>query len=209
MSTPPPARSSSRLLRPGYLANGEELRDETRGTMYHYFPGPIFALVVILVLDYAAVAAKYSWLPAVPGLTPLFRAFPSAGGWAGASFVLGFLSILTLLVLLLLGVRYLRWTRTVYAVTSSRVIIQTGIFSRDFEEIPITQVRGIDVHQTIVHRILGYGTLRVSSEGGTRVGNESWFGLPRPFEFQRAIETASQRITRGQSPPMSPPPSPA
>jgi membrane protein YdbS with pleckstrin-like domain len=203
------APSVSRLLRGGYLANGEELRDETRGTKFYYFPGPLFALFVILVLDYAAVAANYRWLPAVPALTPLFQALPPAGVWTGASFLLAFLSILTLAVLLLLGVRYLRWTRTVYAVTSSRVIIQSGIFSRDFEEIPITQVRGIDVHQTFVHRVLGYGTLRVSSEGGTRVGNENWYGIPRPFDFQRAIETASQRITRGQSPPMSPPTRPA
>jgi membrane protein YdbS with pleckstrin-like domain len=205
----PTAAPQPRLLRSAYLANGEELRAETRATKLYYFPGPVFALIVILILDYAAAAARYAWLPAVPGLTPVFSAIPSGGSWSGATFALTFLLILTLAALLLIGVRYLRWIRTVYAVTSSRVIIQKGVFSRDFEEIPITQVRGVDVHQTFLHRLLGFGTLRLSSEGGSRVGNEDWVGLPRPFDFQRTIENASQKISRGQSPPMPPAPSPA
>jgi hypothetical protein len=55
---------------------------------------------------------------------------------------------------------------------------------------------------------MGFGTLRVSSEGGSRVGNEDWFGIPGPFKFQRIIETASQNLSRGQSPPMAIPPPP-
>lgn len=196
--------AAPRFLRKEYLGNGEELRVETRKTKLYYFPGPILAIVVILVLDYAAAAAKYAGLPAVPGITRLFAAMPTAGGWSGATYVLAFLSILTLGVLLLLVSRYLEWMRTVYAVTSSRVIIQTGVFSREFEEIPINQVRGIEIHQTFWHRLLGYGSLRVSSEGGNRIGNENWRGLPKPFAIQKAIENASQKIARGQSPPMTP-----
>jgi hypothetical protein len=199
----------TKYLRRTYLANGEEIRAETRVTKWHYFPGPIFALLVVGILDYATAAARYPGLPAFPGLTPFFAVLPSAGGWTGATFALAFLGILTLGALLLVGLRYLEWTRTVYAVTTSRVIIQKGIFSRDFEEIPIRQVRGIEVHQSFVRRILGFGTLRLSSEGGSRVGNENWVGLPNPFGFQHAIETESQSISRGQSPPMTPPAVPA
>jgi hypothetical protein len=200
---------STKYLRQQYLANGEVVRAETRATMFHYFPGPIFALLVIAVLDYSAAAARDTWLPAVPGLTPLFSGIPAGGGWSGATYVLGFFGILTLAAVLLLVVRYLQWIRSVYAVTSSRVIIQKGVFARDLEEIPISQVRGIEVHQTFVHRLLGYGTLRVSSEGGSQVGNEDWIGIPQPFNFQRIIENASQNLARGQSPPMTPPTSPA
>jgi hypothetical protein len=201
--------SAPRYLRKQYLANGEELRAETRATKYYYFPGPVLALLVVAVLDYAAAAGKYTWLPAVPGLTPFLGGLPTVGGTTGATFMLDFFLILTLFALLLLGARYLEWIRTVYAVTSSRIIIQKGVFSRDFEEIPISQVRGIDVHQSFYHRMLGYGSLRVSSEGGSRVGNEEWLGIPQPFNFQRVIESASQNISRGQSPPMAPPASPA
>ncbi|MCI4327784.1 MAG: PH domain-containing protein [Thermoplasmata archaeon] len=199
----------TKYLREAYLANGEEIRAESRTTKFYYFPGPLLALLIVGLLDYAAAAAKYTWLPAMPGLTRFFGALPAGGTWTGATFALAFLLLLTLGALILLGLRYLEWTRTVYAVTSSRVIIQKGVFSREFEEIPIRQVRGIEIHQTFLHRVLGYGTLRLSSEGGARIGNEKWAGLPNPFRFQRAIETESQAISRGQSPPMNPPVTPA
>ena len=195
-----------KLLRSASLADGEEIRAETRATPLYYFPGPIFALLLILGLDYSATASVYSWLRAMPGLTPFFRGFPTIGGVSGATYVLGFFLLLTVGVLLLLLVRYFMWIRTVYAVTSSRVIIQKGVFSREFHEIPVAQVRGIDVYQTFFHRLFGFGTLRVSSEGGGRVGNEDWVGVPDPFNFQRVIETASQGISRGQVPPMAAPP---
>jgi uncharacterized membrane protein YdbT with pleckstrin-like domain len=72
--------------------------------------------------------------------------------------------------------------------------VQTGILSKDFHEIPVTQVRGVDVHQGFFQRMLGYGTVRVTSEGGSAVGNENWNGIPKPFRFQKMIEDASQGV---------------
>ena len=103
-----------------------------------------------------------------------------------------FFLFLVFLGLIRLLVRYFRWIRTVYAVTSRRVIVQKGILGRDFDEIPVLQVRGVDVHQSFFQRVLGYGTVRVSSEGGSRLGNEDWVGIPKPFRFQKLIENAAQ-----------------
>jgi len=197
------------LLRRASLADGEQIRAETRATKLSYFPGPVVALLLFLGLDYAAAASRYSWLPAVPALTSFFSALPTVGGMSGATDALDLFLLLTLVVLLLLVFRYYEWIRTVYAVTSSRVIIQKGVFAREFHEIPINQVRGIDVRQTFAQRLLGYGTIRLSSEGGARVGNEDWVGVPDPFNFQRVIETASQNISRGLAPPMAHPEAPA
>jgi uncharacterized membrane protein YdbT with pleckstrin-like domain len=88
------------------------------------------------------------------------------------------------------------WVRTVYAVTSNRVIVQKGILGKDFHEIPVSQVRGVDVHQSFGQRILGYGTVRVSSEGGSAIGSEDWRGIPKPFRFQKMIEDAGQGVAR-------------
>ncbi|MCI4367366.1 MAG: PH domain-containing protein [Thermoplasmata archaeon] len=117
--------------------------------------------------------------------------------------------LLLLLSVLWLLVRYLRWISTVYAITTHRVIIQKGILGREFDEIPIPQVRGVDVRQTILQRMFRYGTVKVSSEGGlSSVGNEDWVGIPRPFDFQRLVESASQAIARGayNQPPAAPNP---
>ncbi len=74
------------------------------------------------------------------------------------------------------------------------MIVQKGILGRNFDEIPVTQVRGVDVHQSAGQRFLRYGTLTVSSEGGSKLGNEDWEGIPRPFQFQKRIESATEAI---------------
>ncbi|MGA7846175.1 MAG: PH domain-containing protein [Thermoplasmata archaeon] len=191
-----------------YLAEGEVLYVETRATKLFYFPGPIIVLLIMLVLDYAAAAARYGWA-AFPGLTAQFARLPSND----LHYVLYFLGIVSLLVLLWLLVRYIRWVRTVYAVSNHRVIIKRGIASRDIDDIPMNQVRGVDVHQSIGQRILGYGTVRVSAESGTNksIGNEDWLGIPKPFQVQRTIETVMQNPGMPAYPfvqqtPASPPP---
>jgi hypothetical protein len=51
------------------------------------------------------------------------------------------------------------------------------------------------VRQTVGQRLLGYGTVRVSSEGGRNLGNEDWKGIPKPFRFQKLIENAANSMT--------------
>ena len=189
-----PARNAPRLLKAAFLTDQEGLLKETRGTALYYFPGPIFALLIVGVLDLATASVRYGWAT-VPGLS-------GALGWAqdhltssAPSYLLTFFLIVTLLVVLWLLYRYLKWISTVYAVTTHRVLIQGGIISRDLDEIPVSQVRGVDVHQSGWQRLLGYGTVRVSSEGGAQhLGNEDWRGIPRPFEFQRLIQAANQAL---------------
>ena len=192
----PVAPAQPKYLRATNLANGEALLRETRATALFYFPGPIVWLVIVLFFDYTALTVDRPSVPAVPGLTWLFGLLPSIGSSPVTTYLPEFFLVLTLLVVLWLLIRYLLWTRTVYAVTTSRVIIQRGILSRDFDEIPILQIRGADVHQSFLQRILRYGTIVISSEGGNRAGNETWRGIPRPFEFQRLIEAATQALSR-------------
>jgi len=162
-----------------YLAQGEVLYVETRATKLFYFPGPIIVLLIMLVLDYSAAAARYGWA-AFPGLTAQFARLPSTD----LRYTLYILGFITLLVLLWLLVRYILWIRTIYAVSNHRIIIKRGIASRDIDDIPMNQVRGVDVHQTIGQRMLGYGTVRVSAEFGQdkSIGNEDWKGITKPFQ---------------------------
>lgn len=193
LTGPPP-----KYLRAAYISPGEAILREGRSTRLYHLPAPLVWLAVFAILDYSALAAAHHW-PAVPGLTGAFAALPTSptlGSYTllgGATLLLG---LLTLVVLLWLGVRYLRWMRTVYAVTTNRVIVQRGILSRDFDEIPVTKVRAIDVHQSFGQRLLGYGTVRVTSEGVSRIANEEWRGIPRPWEFQKYVDAAAQRYTQ-------------
>jgi len=190
-------RAMPRLLKATYLADQEFLLQETRATALFYFPGPILWLIVTGLLLLFSAAPLYH-LPQLDGWTNVLT---TLAGWFHQSnstmetYAVYFFLILVLLGLLRLFVRYLRWIRTVYAVTNRRVIVQRGILGRDFDQIPITQVRGVDVHQSFGQRILGYGTVRVSSEGGSRLGNEDWQGIPKPFRFQKLIENATIAAT--------------
>jgi membrane protein YdbS with pleckstrin-like domain len=204
----PPATAQPRLLKKTYLAEGEVLLREVRATKLFFFPGPIVVLLIVLFLDYLSASAVYHSLPPAPYLTGLFRMIPSLGVHLKFA-IYAFFLFVTLLVLLWILIRYMRWIRTVYAVTDHRVIVQRGIVSRDVNEIPVNQVRGVDVHQTGWQRMLGYGTIRLSAEGGpgASIGNEDWQGVPKPFEFQRIVETAVQ--SRMTPPPYYSPPGPS
>jgi membrane protein YdbS with pleckstrin-like domain len=201
MSASAPMRSMPKLLKATYLADQEYLLEETRATKLFYFPGPvlwvlIFGFLALITRGNAIGLSAYQW-PSVLSSVP-----------TGARNYLGdFFALLFVLGLLWLLVRYIRWRATVYAVTSRRVIVQKGIFGRDFDEIPVTQVRGVDVHMSLGQRILGYGTIRVSSEAGTRLGNEDWKGIPSPFKFQKTIENASQNVYQPVVPASTAPPS--
>ncbi len=178
-----------RLLKATYLADQEYLLDETRATKLFYFPGPI---LFTLIFGGLALVTRGSLI----GLTSYQFPGPlSALNTGGYGHYVGDVFVLLFVIgLLWILVRYVRWRATVYAVTTRRVIVQRGIFGKDFDEIPVTQVRGVDVHMSFGQRILGYGTVRVSSEGGTKLGNEDWLGIPHPFKFQKTIENATQAI---------------
>ncbi|HEY3912116.1 MAG TPA: PH domain-containing protein [Stellaceae bacterium] len=56
---------------------------------------------------------------------------------------------------------------TELAVTDHRVIYKTGLLSRHTLEMNRTKVESVDVNQTILGRVLGYGTIIVRGTGGS------------------------------------------
>ncbi len=61
----------------------------------------------------------------------------------------------------------IRRTTTELAVTDRRVIYKTGIFQRHSMEMNRSKVETIGVNQSILGRILGYGTVSVRGTGGS------------------------------------------
>jgi hypothetical protein len=206
MASPTTTRIMPKHLKATYLADQEYLLEETRGTKLYYFPGPLLWTVFWGLVALASAHPGYSSIPSWGRLTDYLSLNHFTHSSSASMYVTLAYLVLFLIGLLWLLVRYLRWIATVYAVSSRRVIIQKGILGRDFDQIPVNQVRGVDVHQGVFQRVLGYGTVRISSEGGTRVGNEDWKGIPNPFRFQKHIEDATQNLLNPNYPPPSPPP---
>ncbi|HYB63151.1 MAG TPA: PH domain-containing protein [Thermoplasmata archaeon] len=197
MATPWVPKRSPRLLKATYLADQEYLLEETRASKFLYFPGPAVWSVLFGGLTYLTWAVRGGF-PTVPQYSAALGRLAGYANHLSKGTLAGYLAllfgVLFLVGLVWIAVRYVRWIRTVYAVTSRRVIIQRGILGRNFDEIPVVQVRGVDVRQTLGQRVLGYGTVRISSEGGSRVGNEDWEGIPKPFRFQKWVENATEAV---------------
>ena len=58
---------------------------------------------------------------------------------------------------------------TEYGITSTRVISKEGLIRRDIEEINLSSIESINVNQTIIGRLLNYGTIVISGRGTSKV----------------------------------------
>jgi len=78
-----------------------------------------------------------------------------------------------------------------FAVTNRRVIIKVGLVWRKTVEMNLEKVESIGVEQTVLGRILGYGTIVVVGTGGT---NEPFPRIADPMGFRRAVNLATEAL---------------
>lgn len=72
-----------------------------------------------------------------------------------------------------------------YAITNKRVIVKRGLISRRTLELNLQRVESVSVDQSILGRLLGYGTITIIGTGGTR---EPFHRIAHPLEFRKAVE---------------------
>lgn len=90
---------------------------------------------------------------------------------------------------------YLKWVTTQYVVTNKRVVIRSGVFSRDGRDVPLSRVNDVSFHHDLLDRMLGCGTITVESAGerGQVVLSE----VPHVEEVQRTIYRLAEVEERG------------
>jgi uncharacterized membrane protein YdbT with pleckstrin-like domain len=76
---------------------------------------------------------------------------------------------------------------TELAVTSRRVVVKTGFIQRHTLELNLIKVESVSVEQTLMGRMLGYGTISVIGTGGTK---ESFNTIADPLRFRKAVQEA-------------------
>lgn len=69
-------------------------------------------------------------------------------------------------------------------ITNQRVIMRWGFFRKTVIDTYLSKIEGIDVDQTLLGRVLGYGSLRVRGTGGRTTPCP---GVANPMEFQREV----------------------
>ena len=91
-------------------------------------------------------------------------------------------SILTLFLLPLV-----KWLTCEAVVTSRRVVFVTGWLHRRIFEVPTARIESIRVEQSLLARLLGFGSVQVVGVGG----GWRWFThVAHPLAFRRAAEEA-------------------
>lgn len=89
--------------------------------------------------------------------------------------------------LVLWGVAYVRIRSTELAVTTRRLIVKHGFIRRSTIEIHIQKVESIQVHQSLLGRLLDFGTLTIAGTGSSSAPIE---GVAAPLAFRRAFVEA-------------------
>jgi uncharacterized membrane protein YdbT with pleckstrin-like domain len=130
-----------------------------------------------------------------------------AAWWALAHFGLAYndqhhLSIFMWIVWVVYAAAVVQWIRmwifhsfSDFGVTNRRVIMKVGWISRDAYETYLERIEGTRVDQSILGRILGYGTLIVIGTGGTP---DAFPYIPNVLQFrseiQKSMDNANQKV---------------
>jgi len=97
--------------------------------------------------------------------------------WAGC--------VLLLFGIILMFSAYLKRSRSEFAVTNKRVVIKTGIFTKDTFEMLKDKIESIAVHQNFVGSMFGYGTVAIKGTGGS---TETFKYISDPMKFKQCVQ---------------------
>ena len=111
--------------------------------------------------------------------------------------LIAFLNLLFLGVFIIGIINFLKmminkWT-TERVLTDLRYIQKIGWIKRDTEEIRISKIEEVDLKQSILGRILGYGSINISGTGSGKITLEL---IDDPLVFQKNLNNLKSNSSR-------------
>ncbi len=125
----------------------------------------------------------------IPGERVLHRASISLWPFT-MHIVIGVLLAVVIVGLLVLGWVYVKVKATEVAITSKRIILKEGLISRSTVEINLGKVESVRVDQSLMGRLLGFGTLVIS---GTGMAAAPIQGIADPLAFRKQFMAAADQ----------------
>lgn len=100
------------------------------------------------------------------------------------------------LLLVVLGAIAVAWgiwhrSSTEMAVTNKRVLIKVGMVSRNTTEMMLSKIESVNVNQSVLGRMLKFGTITVRGTGGTP---EPFAKIAHPLEFRRQVQQELDKL---------------
>jgi uncharacterized membrane protein YdbT with pleckstrin-like domain len=71
-----------------------------------------------------------------------------------------------------------------FVITTERIVIKTGFIKRNSFEIPINRIESIHFDQSVLGRILNYGTILITGKGSSTYGFKN---IANPIIFKKQI----------------------
>lgn len=165
------------------LGRGERVRYIGRQHIFVLISNILTELLLIGVLIAAGVVSQV--------------AFPDkvlAGMEVGA-LVLIVCVVISLLILGSAFLDYLRWSNEQCIVTDRRIILLRGIFNTEAVDIPIEKINEVELRQSWVGRLFGFGDVEIVTASESGIGQCR--SLADPQGFKRAMHDARDDIEQG------------
>ena len=81
---------------------------------------------------------------------------------------------------------------TKYTLTSEKLIIDSGFFSRKQEEVRLYRMTDFSVKQNLIERILGIGRIEISSSDNTQ-GEFILLGVKKPYKIKDLLSDSVEK----------------
>jgi membrane protein YdbS with pleckstrin-like domain len=86
----------------------------------------------------------------------------------------------------------LDWVNERYIITNRRVMEVTGIINKHVRDSALEKVNDVDMKQSVVGRVLGYGTVQIIT--GSDIGINLFHRISNPVRFKRAMLNAKEQL---------------
>ncbi len=87
---------------------------------------------------------------------------------------------------------FLDWLNERYIITNRRVIEVRGIINKHVRDSALEKVNDVDMNQSIVGRLLGYGTVQIIT--GSDIGVNMFRRISNPVRFKREMLNAKEKL---------------
>jgi uncharacterized membrane protein YdbT with pleckstrin-like domain len=91
-------------------------------------------------------------------------------------------------------VGWVRWSSTSLTVTDHRVVLESGILSRESKVVPLDRIQDVSTRQSLAGRLFGYGTVEIDAAGPT--GSELLDHVPDPHRLRDQVFAVSETLRR-------------
>jgi len=81
---------------------------------------------------------------------------------------------------------FIRYKTSEFGITTKRVVIKVGFIQRRTVELLLRQIEAISVDQSLMGRMMSFGTITISGTGGVR---EVFTDVAAPLDFRHQIQS--------------------